>query len=170
MKYNVRVDNIARDIDAEVQKAILDFLGTYDFPYVTCIMDKTALRKVFTDYFKNRCSLAWLKQGVYVLARREGRNLRGVAACAWCEPNRLHTMGLGSVLLSRGEKKCCTIHSYGYTSPMSPICHNNLEGKQLEIEQVIKNSFPKTYAELSRIDIPMIPQHVNCRHVMAPIE
>jgi len=79
-------------------------------------------------------------------------------------------MGLGAVLLSRGEKKCRTIHSYGYTSPMSLICRNNLEGKQLEIEQIIKNSFPKNYAELSRTDIPMIPQHVNCRHVMAPIE
>jgi hypothetical protein len=168
--YEVRVDSIARDIDVEVQKSILEFLGTYEFPYVTCIQNKTALRELFTEYFKNRRNLPWLRQGVYVLARKEGRNLTGVAACAWCEPNRIHTMGLGSLLLSKGAKKCCTVHSYGYTSPMSPICLNNLEGKQLEIEEVIKNSFPKTYAELRRIDVPMIPQHVNCRHVMAPIE
>lgn len=170
MVYNVRVDSIARDIDAEVQTAILGFLGTYDFPYVTCIKNKTALRGLFTEYFKNRHDLAWLRQGVYVLAQREDKDLRGVAACAWCEPNRIHTFGLGNVLLSKGTKQCCTVHSYGYSSPMSPICRNNLEGKQLEIEQVIKNSFPKTYGELKRTDIPMIPQHVNCRHVMAPIE
>ena len=170
MVYNVRVDSIARDIDVEVQKAILDFLATYDFQYVTCIKNRTALREMFTEYFKNRHDLAWLKHGVYTLAQREGRNRRGVAACAWCEPNRLHTKGLGTVLLSKGIKNCRTIHSYGYSSPMSPICRNNLEGKQLNIEQVIQNSFPKTYAELTREDVPMIPQHVNCRHVMAPIE
>jgi len=170
MVYNVRVDSIARDIDVDVQKVILDFLPTYDFQYVTCIKDKNALRGTFSEYFKNRRDLAWLKHSVYILANREGRNTRGVAACAWCEPNRLHTFGLGTVLLSKGIKSCRTIHSYGYSVPMSPICHNNLEGKQLDVRQVIDNSFPKTYAELTRQDIPMIPQHVNCRHVMAPIE
>lgn len=169
MVYKVCVDSIAKDIDAEVQKAILGFLGTYDFPYVTCIVDKTALHELFTEYFKNRHDLAWLKQGVYVLARREGKSLRGVAACAWCEPNRIHTMGLGTLLLSKGAKKCCTVHSYGYSSPMSPICRNNLEGKQLDIEEIIKNSFPKKYEDLMCKDVPMIPQHVNCRHVMSPI-
>lgn len=53
---------------------------------------------------------------------------------------------------------------------MSPVCRRNLEGKQLDIEEIIKNSFPKKYEDLRRTDIPMIPQHVNCRHVMAPIE
>lgn len=106
---------------------------------------------------------------IYALARREGRSLRGVAAVAWCETNRLHTMGLGTVLLSKGIKKCTTVHSYG-RRPMSPVCHNNLEGKQLDIQEVINNSFPKRYEDLMRTDIPMIPQHPNCRHVMAPIE
>ena len=32
MVYKVRADNIAKDIDNEVQKSILDFLQTYDFP------------------------------------------------------------------------------------------------------------------------------------------
>lgn len=170
MVYNVRVDSIARDIDTEVQKAILEFLETYDFRYVTCIMDKASLRDVFIEHFKNRHDLGWLKQKVYLLAQKEGRNLRGVAACAWCEPNRVHTMALGTLLLSKGIKECCTVHSYSRSIPMSPICFKNLEGKHLDIQQVINNSFPKTYQELMRTDVPMIPQHVNCRHIMAPLE
>ena len=170
MPYNVRADRIAQDISDEVQKSILDFLKTYDFPYVRSIMDKSALREVFIEYFRNRHDLGWLKQRLYYLARRERRGLRGVAAVAWTETNRVHTMGLGTFLLSKGIKKCTTIHSYGWSTPMSPICCRNLEGKQLDIQEVISNSFPKRFEGLMREDIPMIPQHVNCRHVMAPIE
>lgn len=169
MPYNVRVDRIAQDIDDDVRERILKFLETYDFPYVTSVMNKSALRDVFIEHFKNRHDLRWLRQSVYVLARREDRSLRGVAAVAWSETNRLHTMGLGTLLLSKGIKKCTTVHSYG-RRPMSPVCKKNLEGKQLDIQKVINNSFPKRYEDLRRTDIPMIPQHVNCRHVMAPIE
>lgn len=169
MPYNVRADHIAEDIDDEVKNSILDFLKTYNFPYVTTIANKSALREIFIEHFKNRHNLEWLKQRIYALARAEGKSLRGVAAVAWCETNRLHTMGLGRVLLSKGIKKCTTVHSYGRI-PMSPVCRNNLEGKILDIEEILKNSFPKRYEELRRTDIPMIPQHPNCRHVMAPIE
>lgn len=169
MPYNVRADRIAQDIDDDVRERILKFLDTYDFPYVTSVRDKSGLLAVFIEHFKNRHSLRWLRERVYALARREGRDLRGVAAVAWSEPNRLHTMGLGTLLLSKGIKKCTTVHSYG-RRPMSPVCRNNLEGKQLDIQEVINNSFPKKYEDLMRTDVPMIPQHVNCRHVMAPIE
>lgn len=169
MSYNVRVDRIAQEIDDEVQKLILEFLKTYKFPYVRSIMNKSALREVFIEHFKNRHNLAWLKQRLYYLARQEGKSLRGIAAGAWSETNRLHTAGLGNLLLSKGIKKCTTVHSYG-SRPMSPVCRRNLEGKQLDIEEIIKNSFPKKYEDLRRTNIPMIPQHVNCRHVMAPIE
>jgi hypothetical protein len=170
MPYNVRADSIAQDIDEEVKKSILEFLKTYDFRYVRSIMNKSALREVFIEHFKNRHDLRWLKQRLYYLARREGRSLRGVAAVAWTETNRIHTMGLGTLLLSKGIKKCTTVHSYGWSSPMRPVCRRNLEGKQLDIQEIINNSFPKRYEDLMRTDIPMIPQHVNCRHVMAPIE
>jgi hypothetical protein len=169
MPYNVRTNRIAQDIDDDVRESILKFLEKYDFPYVTSVIDKSALRAVFIEHFKNRHDLEWLKQGVYALARREGRSLRGVAAVAWSETNRLHTMGLGTLLLSKGIKKCTTVHSYGRI-PMSLACRNNLEGKLLDIQEVIGNSFPKKYEDLMRTDVPMIPQHVNCRHVMAPIE
>jgi hypothetical protein len=169
MPYNVRADRIAKDIDDEVQKEILEFLKAYDFPYVTTVANKSTLRDLFIEHFKNRHDLEWLKQGIYALARREGKSLQGVAAVAWCETNRLHTMGLGTVLLSKGIKKCTTVHSYG-RRPMSPICQSNLEGKQLDIREIINNSFPKRYEDLMRMDVPMIPQHPNCRHVMAPIE
>ena len=169
MPYNVRVDRIAQDIDEKVQKSILNFLKTYDFPYVTVVKNKSALHAVFIEHFKNRHDLRWLKLNTYALARKEGRSLRGVAAVAWSETNRLHTKGLGTLLLSKGIKKCSTVHSYG-RRPMSQACLRNLEGKQLDIQQVINNSFPKKYDDLKRTDIPMIPQHVNCRHVMAPIE
>ena len=169
MPYNVRADRIAQDIDDDVRERILKFLETYDFLYVTSVTNKSALRVVFIEHFKNRHDLGWLRESVYALARREGRSLRGVAAVAWSETNRLHTMGLGTLLLSKGIKKCTTVHSYG-RRPMSPVCRNNLEGKQLDIQEVINNSFPKRYEDLMRTDVPMIPQHVNCRHVMAPIE
>lgn len=169
MPYNVRIDRIAQDIDDEVKKSILKFLKTYDFRYVTSVMNKSTLREIFIEHFKNRHDFEWLKQMVYSLATQEGRDLRGVAAVAWSESNRLHTMGLGTLLLSKGVKKCTTVHSYGRT-PMSPVCQKNLEGKQLDIREVIDNSFPKKYEDLMRTDVPMIPQHINCRHVMAPIE
>ena len=170
MPYKVRVDSIAQDIDKEVQESLLGFLKIYDFPYVTSITNKKALHEVFVEHFTNRHNLDWLKRSLYKLAGLEGGNLGGVAACAWSETNRIHTMGLGSVLLSKGIKKCTTVHSYGYSRPMSPVCRQNLEGKELDIQEIIDNSFPKTYQDLKRIDIPMVPQHVNCRHVMAPIE
>ena len=170
MPINVRADRIAQDIDDEVKKSILEYLKTYKFPYVTSIMNKSALRDIFIEHFKNRHDLRWLKLRIYSLARQEGRRgLRGVAAVAWSETNRLHTMGLGTLFLSKGIKKCTTVHSYG-SRPMSPACRKNLEGKQLDIQKVINNSFPKRYKDLMRTDIPMIPQHINCRHIMAPIE
>jgi len=169
MPYNVRADRIAQDIDDNVRKKILEFLETYDFPYVTTVADKQALRTIFIEHFKNRHDLKWLKQSIYALARKEGRSLRGVAAVAWCETNRLHTMGLGTLLLSKGIKKCTTVHSYG-NQPMSYARRYNLEGKILDIEEIIRNSFPKRYEDLMHTDIPMIPQHPNCRRVMAPIE
>lgn len=169
MPYNVRADRIAQDVDTEVQKSILEFLKTYDFPYVRSVTNKAALREVFIQHFTDRHDLIWLKQRLYRLARTEGRSLRGIAAVAWTETSRIHTMGLGTLLLSRGVKKCTTVHSYGYSSPMSPTCLRNLEGKQLDIQEIIDNSFPKRYEGIFRTDIPMIPQHVNCRHVMAPI-
>ena len=169
MVYNVRADRIAQDIDGEVKKLILEFLKTYNFPYVRCIINTSALRKVFIEHFKNRHDLRWLKQRLYSLAGQEGKNLRGVAAVAWSETNRLHTMGLGELLLSKGIKKCTVVHSYG-SRTMSLVCRRNLEGKQLDIQEIIRNSFPNEYEDLKRTDIPMIPQHVNCRHIMAPIE
>lgn len=57
MPYNVRADRIAQDINDEVKKSILDFLKTYGFPYVTTIADKSALREVFIEHFKNRHDL-----------------------------------------------------------------------------------------------------------------
>jgi len=167
--YNVRADRIAQDIDDDVREKILEFLEKYNFPYVTSVRSKSALRAVFIEHFRNRHPLSWLRASVYALARQEGRSLRGVAAVAWSETNRLHTMGLGTLLLSKGIEKCTTVHSYG-RRPMSPVCFNNLEGKVLDIKEVIDNSFPEKYEDLRRTDIPMIPQHVNCRHVMAPIE
>ena len=169
MVYKVRADNIAKDIDSEAQKSILDFLQTYDFPYVTCIKNKASLREVFSEHFRNRHDLGWLRRMVYPLAQREGKDLRGVASVAWSETNRLHTVGLGNLLLSKGIKECTTVHTYG-SKVMSLECYKNLEGKHLDIKEIIRNSFPEKYGDLMRQDIPMIPQHVNCRHVMAPID
>lgn len=169
MTYDVKVDSIAQDVDEQVQYAILRFLETYQFPYVTSIQNTAALRDVFRMYFEERHDYAWLKNQVYDLARREGRNLRGVAAVAFSEPNRIHTAALGGILLKRGQTQCTTVHSYGRT-PMSPECQANLEGKVLSIQDVVSNSFPDQPDDLTRTDLPMIPQHVNCRHVMAPLE
>ena len=164
--YKVRVDYIAQDIDDEVKNAILEFLANYDFPYSATVTDKKALKNIFTEHFQKRHSLYWLKDQIIRIAI----NRRGVTPIALCETNRLHTKGLGTVLLSKGQTKCTTVHTYGYTTPMSPECYRNLEGKTLDIKEIITNSFPKTVDELNRKDIAMIPQHVNCRHVMSPLE
>jgi len=166
MTYNVRVDSIAQDISDDVKDAVLEFLPCYDFPYVTSVTNKAALKQIFIEHFQKRHNLDWMKKQIYRLTY----NRRGVAAVAWCETNRLHTKGLGTVLLAQGQTECRTIHTYGYTTPMSLECRNNLEGKTLDIREVITNSFPKNIDDLGRKDIPMIPQHFNCRHVMAPLE
>ncbi len=165
--YNVRADSIAQAIDYGVRQAIMGFLRTYDFPYVTSVGNKSALREVFIEHFRTKHSLDWLKDRVYTLAT--SKDLRGVATVAWSETNRLHTIGLGKALLSKGKETCTTVHSYG-DSPMSEECRTNLEGKILHIQDIINNSFPKTRDELSRRDIAMVPQHWNCRHVLAPVE
>jgi hypothetical protein len=166
MTYKVRVDSIAQDISDEVKDAIISFLPSYDFPYSTSVENKAALKQVFIEHFEKRRSLDWLKNQILRLSTSR----RGYAAIALCETNRLHTKGLGEVLLAKGQTKCTTVHSYGYTTPMSLECRNNLEGKTLDIREVITNSFPEKSEDLNRKDIPMIPQHYNCRHVMAPLE
>ena len=166
MTYKVRVDYIAQDISDEVRDAILKFLPSYDFPYSTSVPNKASLRQVFTEHFQKRHSLDWLKEQIL----RISPSRSGYAAVALCETNRLHTKGLGTVLLAQGQTRCRTIHTYGYTTPMSPACRSNLEGKILDIREIITNSFPKNISDLNRKDIPMIPQHINCRHVMAPLE
>ncbi|MFC1987388.1 hypothetical protein ACFLVH_02450 [Chloroflexota bacterium] len=166
MTYKVRADSIAQDISDDVKNAILEFLPSYDFPYVTSVTNKVALKQVFTEHFEKRTSFDWLKKQIYRLTN----NRRGVAAVAWCETNRLHTKALGNILLAQGRTKCKTIHSYGDTTPMSLECRNNLEGKTLDIREVITNSFPENIDGLNKKAIPMIPQHFNCRHIMAPLE
>jgi len=168
MKYNVRADRIAQDIEINLKDGILEFLETYDFQYITSVKDKSPLRNIFKEHFIKRHSIEWFKDQMYALGRKEGGNLKGVTAVAYSETNRLHTMILGELLLSKGIKKCVTVHSYENT-PMSRVCQNNLEGKELDIQEVINNSFPNKYGDLMRTDVPMIPQHVTCRHVMAPI-
>ena len=93
---------------------------------------------------------------------------RGIVTTAMTEPNRLHTGGLADVLLAKGEKNCTTIHSYGAES-MSVTCKRNIDNKILNINEILTNSFPSSVSDLNK-DIPMIPQHANCRHVMAPLE
>ena len=167
MTYNVRVESISQDISDEVRDAILEFLQIYDFPYVTTVRNKAALNQVFIEHFQKRTTLDWLKKQVFRLTDRP--DLRSTTAIAMTETNRLHTKGLGTVLLAKGQTKCKTIHTYGKT-PMSSACRNNLEVETLDIQEVITNSFPKSIDDLNRKDIPMIPQHPNCRHVMAPLE
>jgi len=65
-------------------------------------------------------------------------------------------------------KKCKTIHSYGDVS-IANSCIKYIHEKELDVETVLKNSFPQNSAGLNA-DIPMIPQHPNCRHVMAPLD
>ena len=163
MVYNVKIGSIAQDINNEVRNSILLRLQTYDFPYVSTVPAKKALQNVFRDHFTNKRSLEWLESQIAPLAVRK----RGVKPTAWNETNRLHTGGLADVLLSKGETQCTTIHTYG-KSRMDSICRKHIEGKTLEIKTILENSFPKATSDLNK-DVPMIPQHVNCRHVMAPI-
>jgi len=167
MSYNIRVDRIAQDISDEVRDAVLKFLPSYEFPYVTAVTERKALQQLFIEHFQNRHDLAWLKAKIYGLTVMRDR--RASTAIALSETNRLHTKGLGTVLLSNGQTKCRTIHSYGKESSMNSKCWRNLKGKTFDIKTIIANSFPESRADLEN-DIPMIPQHINCRHVMAPLE
>jgi len=164
MPYNVNVLRISTDINEEVRKAILKRLQTYDFRVVTSVSNKTALRNVFKEYFEKQRSFEWLKSTISPIAEKK----RGIVATAMTEPNRLHTGGLADVLLAKGDTNCTTIHSYG-TEPMSARCKKNIDDKILNINEILTNSFPSSVSDLNK-DIPMIPQHVNCRHVMAPLE
>lgn len=162
--YPVHVDRIAQTVSDEVRDEIIRILNVYDFPYVTSVENKGSLRNVFLAHFRDRSSLSWLIQQVSGLTMDN----KGVVPVARTEPNRLHTKALGTLLLSQEARLCTTVHSYSLLHPMSPECRTNLEGKVLEIETVIRNSFPATLAELNRKDIPMVPQHPNCRHILAP--
>lgn len=164
MTYNVNVKSIAIDIDDEVRNAILRRLETYDFPYVSTVQNKPALRELFKKHFQERHTIDWLKGQLESLVTSR----RGIVPIAMTETNRLHTGGLSDVLLSKGKTQCTTVHTYGMEG-MSPNCRNNLEGRTSDIREILANSFPRSTNDLSR-NIPMIPQHVNCRHVMAPLE
>ena len=163
MTYNVNIDTLSQDINDEVRSAILTRITKYDFPYVSTIPNKVALRDVFKDHFENKRSLAWLEGQLSRLITSK----RGITPTARTETNRLHTGGLADVLILKGETKCTTVHSYGMTG-MSPKCQNNIDGKTLDIKAILVDSFPKSIADLNK-DVPMIPQHVSCRHVMAPL-
>lgn len=167
MPYEVRVDRIAVDVSDEVKEFVIKFLQDYTFPFVTTVSDKAGLRSIFIEHFQHRHTLDSLKDRIYSIS--SAANLRGVAAVAWTETSRLHTAGLGKLLLSKGQKSCKTVHSYGYEG-MSDVCRKNLEGKTLDVQEIITNSFPPTRNGIMRTDIPMIPQHINCRHVIAPME
>lgn len=163
MIYNVNVERIALDIDEQVRSAILKRLETYDFPYVTTVTNKAALRELFRKYFQEKHTIDWLKGQLENLVTSR----RGIVPIAMTETNRLHTGGLADVLLAKGETRCTTVHSYGMEG-MSIKCGTHLDGKTLDINEILRNSFPTSVSDLSK-DIPMIPQHVNCRHVMAPV-
>lgn len=162
MTYNVNVENISFDINKEVRSAILQRLEKYDFPYVTSVTDKSALQKIFQTYFENKESFASLKDQIRGIANKP----RGIVPTAMTEPNRLHTGGLADFLLAKGETKCTTIHSYGAV-PIAHSCIKHIHEKTLDIKEILKNSFPESISGLNS-DVPMIPQHPNCRHVMAP--
>lgn len=161
--YKVNVESITIDIDEKVRAAILKRLETYDFPYVTTVPNKIALRELFKIHFQEKHTIDWLKGQLEDLVTSR----RGIVPIAMTETNRLHTGGLADVLLSEGKTQCTTVHSYGEEG-MSSKCRTNLEGKTLDIKQVLANSFPSSFGGLNS-DVPMIPQHVNCRHVMAPL-
>lgn len=162
MAHDVNVESISHDIDEEVRRSIISFLQTYDFPYVTIVLDKNKLRQIFMEHFTNRRSLDWLKDGINSVAHKK----IGVATVAMTETNRVHTAGLANLLLSKGILTCKTVHSYGRKG-MSVECRRNLEGKMLDVGEILKNTFPSRLVDLDRKDVPMIPQHMNCRHVMS---
>ena len=164
MAYKVNVESIAEDVPVVVQKSILTRLESYDFPYASTVPNKKALRAVFKEYFEKRRSFDWIKGAITPLVTSR----RGIVPIAMTETNRLHTGGLADFLLSKGVKKCKTIHSYGDVS-IAHSCIEHIHEKELDVETVLKNSFPQNSTGLNA-DIPMIPQHPNCRHVMAPID
>lgn len=181
--YNVQVEYIAIQIGDEIKERILDFLKNYDFPYIKSLNDKNALRAIFIEHFTQRAVLKSLIKKLDAQLQKEGVTNVEAREIALMETNRLHTKGLGDLLLSKGIKKCTTENSYG-TRPIHEACWKNLETpfkvvnnisvkgkpKILNVEEILKNTFPSTYEELQRTDIPMIPQRVNCYHIMVPIE
>ena len=165
MSYNVRIEFIAQDVPDAVKNSILQFLKTYDFPYVSTVQDKSGLRNVFVDHFTNRKSLDSLVSAIKHIATKP----QYAHSVAWTESNRVHTAGLANVLKSKNERKCKVIHTYGEKA-MASACKINLEGHILDIDVILQNTFPDSFSGILKSDIPMIPQHVNCRHVMAPLD
>jgi hypothetical protein len=165
--YSVKVETLAQDISDEVRNEILEFLRNYDFPYVRTVSDKTRLRSAFIDCFTNRRTVDWLK---HELEQIPSSTRQAAVAIALTESNRLHTWGVGQVLKKKGQTKCTTVHGNGTGKERGCACQTNLEGKDLSIDEILANSFPADVRELKRTDIPMVPQHVNCRHVLAPLE
>ena len=181
--YNVQVEYIAIQIKDEIKERILDFLQVYQFPYNTSFNDKSALREIFIEHFTQRKTLKSLIKKLEDQLQKEGVKNISAKEIALLETNRLHTRGLGGLLLSKGIEKCTTENSYG-TRPMHKNCWQNLENppevinnitvkgkpKILKITEILKNSFPSSYDETKKTDIPMIPQTINCYHIMVPIE
>lgn len=165
MAYTVRIELLSQDVPDIVKDSILGFLKNYDFPYVSTVQDKAVLRNVFIDHFTNRKSLDSLVIAIKNIATKP----QYATSVAWTETNRVHTAGLSNALKSKNQTKCKTIHTYGQTR-MSSTCTENIENKILDIDDVLKNTFPESFSGILKKDVPMIPQHVNCRHVMSPID
>lgn len=165
MSYPVKIESISRDIPLEVRKSILKEVETYTFPNVGCFRNKDRLREIFKRYFKRPTSLRYLKRQLYSLAIREGIPKLGIASIGWTEINKLHTLGLGRLLLERGIFECQATHTKGYT-PTSYLCRRQLENKTLNVITILNNTLPGSgyLRENTRI-----PQHYNCRHIMAPL-
>ena len=164
--YTVKIESISRDIPNEVRKSILKELATYTFPNVSLLQNKDRLRQIFIRYFKRPTSLRYLKRQLYQEAVYEGIDKVGIASIAWTETNKLHTLGLGRLLLERGITQCKVNHTKGYIAT-SWVCRRNLENKVLDVAEILDHTFPG-----SRIlrDNIRVPQHWNCRHVMAPLD
>ena len=181
--YNVQVEYIAIQIEDDVKEKIIEFLKQYEFPYIKSLKDKDALRSIFIDHFNQRANLKSLIKKIDFQLQREGIKNADAREIALMETSRLHTKGLGEVLLSKGIEKCTTENSYG-TRPMAESCWKNLETppqvvnnitvkgkpKILNVKEILKNTFPSNYEDLKRTDIPMIPQTSNCYHIMVPLE
>jgi len=165
MSYTVRIETLAQDVPDLIKNSILEFLKTYDFPYVSSVQDKSRLRDLFVNHFANRTSLDSLVESIKHVASKP----QYATSVAWTETNRVHTAGLSNILKSKNQTKCKTIHTYGQTS-MSSTCAKNIENKILGIDEVLNNTFPQNHLDILKKDVPMIPQHVNCRHVMSPID